>query len=311
MRNRRDGAKPPPCPLRAMNKILVICGPTASGKSDLALRIAAETNGEIISADSMQLYKGLNIGTAKPSGDERRRVPHHLIDLFDFSKRVDVYVFLELAEQAIREIHSRGRLPVIAGGTGMYIRALLYGLDPLPGNHELRAELDRLYDHDEGFVRLKELMREKSPDDYERWHNHRRKLIRALEVHTLTGQSISALQTLHRPRLRYDATVWSLVRDREELKQRIALRTDLMLEAGWIEEARAAINAGLLEAPTAWQALGYSIIGEYLDGKIDYETMRQRIITATWQFARRQITWFKHQHPEAVPQPYPWDHLHY
>ena len=294
-----------------MNKILVICGPTASGKSDLALRIAAETNGEIISADSMQLYKGLNIGTAKPSGDERRRVPHHLIDLFDFSKRVDVYVFLELAEQAIREIHSRGRLPVIAGGTGMYIRALLYGLDPLPGNHELRAELDRLYDHDEGFVRLKELMREKSPDDYERWHNHRRKLIRALEVHTLTGQSISALQTLHRPRLRYDATVWSLVRDREELKQRIALRTNLMLEAGWVEEARAAINAGLLEAPTAWQALGYSIIGEYLNGKIDYEAMRQRIITATWQFARRQITWFKHQHPEAVPQPYPWDHLHY
>jgi tRNA dimethylallyltransferase len=294
-----------------MNKVLVITGPTASGKSELALRIAAETGGEIISADSMQLYKGLDIGTAKPSAEERRRTPHHLLDVFDFSVRVDVYTFLELAERAIREIHSRNRLPVVTGGTGMYIRALLYGLDPLPGDRGLRAELDRLYDHDAGFARLKEIMREKSPDDYERWHTHRRKLIRAFEVYTLTGQSMTGLQTLRKPQLRYDAAVWNLVRDREELKQRIALRTGRMLEMGWIDEARTAIAGGLLQSPTAWQALGYGIIGEYLSGAIDYETMRRRIVTATWQFARRQITWFNHQHPEAVHQPYPWDHLHY
>ncbi len=294
-----------------MNKLLVITGPTASGKSELALRIAAANNGEIISADSMQLYKGLDIGTAKPSAAEKALVPHHLIDVFDFSVRVDVYTFLELAEKAISNIWSRNRLPVIAGGTGMYIKALLYGLDPLPGDRELRAELDRLYDHDEGFGKLKEIMRERSPEDYVRFHQHRRKLIRALEVHTLTGKSMTELQTLHKPQLRYDATVWNLVRDRDELKERIALRTDKMLEAGWIDEARAAIAGGLLESPTAWQALGYSMIGDYLNGKIDYETMRQNIITATWQFARRQITWFKHQHPEALHQQYPWDDLRF
>jgi tRNA dimethylallyltransferase len=293
-----------------MNRLLVITGPTASGKSELALRIAAETGGEIISADSMQLYKGLDIGTAKPSAEDCRKVPHHLIDVFDFSKRVDVYTFLELAEQAIRDIHARNRLPIVAGGTGMYIRALLYGLDPLPADRELRAELDRLYDNDAGFARLKDIVREKSPGDYERWHDHRRKLIRALEVHTITGRSMSELQTMHEPQLRYNATVWNLTRDREELKQRIAIRTGRMLENGWIDEAAAAIGKGLLQSPTAWQALGYSVIAEYLDGAIDYETMHRRIVTATWQFARRQITWFKHQHPEAVHQPYPWDHLH-
>ena len=274
-------------------------GPTASGKTSLALHLAADFKGEIISADSMQIYKGLDIGTAKPSAKELEEIPHHLINLYDIEQKLDVYHFVELAEKAIKEIHSRGKLPIIAGGTGFYIRALLYGLDTLPGDAELRAELDAEYDNPAGYEKLKEIMQIKDPDDFERWHMHRRKLIRALEVFTLTGKSITELQTLNKPELRYPVISWNLCWEREELKRRIAERTQLMLDMGWVEEAETAIKAGILNTPTAHQVLGYKVIGEYLDKKINYETMRERIITNTWQLARRQITWFKKQHPET------------
>jgi len=286
--------------LSVSKKTAVIMGPTASGKSSLALKLAADFNGEIISADSMQIYKGLDIGTAKPSLQELREIPHHLINLYDIEQKLDVYRFVELAEAAIKEIHSRGKLPIIAGGTGFYIHALLYGLDTLPGDPKLRSGLDAEYDNPAGYEKLKELMRVKDSADFERWHMHRRKLIRALEVFTLTGKSITELQTLNKPELRFPVISWNLCREREELKRRIAERTRIMLEAGWIEEAETAIKAGILKTPTAHQVLGYKVIGEYLDKKIDYETMRKRIITSTWQLARRQITWFKKQHPEAA-----------
>ena len=274
-------------------------GPTASGKTSLALKLADDFNGEIISADSMQIYKGLDIGTAKPSAQELKKIPHHLINLYDIDQKLDVYRFVDLAEKAIREIHSRGKQPIIAGGTGFYIHALLYGLDTLPGDAKLRAELDAEYDNPDGYEKLKELMRVRDPADFERWHMHRRKLIRALEVFTLTGKSITELQTLSKPQLRFPVISWNLCWEREELKLRIAERTRIMLEAGWIEEAGNAIKDGILETPTAHQVLGYKVIGEYLAQKIDYETMRERIITNTWQLARRQITWFKKQHPET------------
>jgi tRNA dimethylallyltransferase len=288
---------------------MVIMGPTASGKSSLALKIAADFGGEIISADSMQIYRGLDIGTAKPTREEKTAVPHHLIDLFDFSARIDVYTFLKLAEVAIAEIHSRGRLPVIAGGSGMYIRALLYGIDPLPGDPELRARLDRLYDNPEGFEKLKVLMREKDLAAFERWRMHNRKLIRALEVFELTGKSIIELQTINKPQLRYPAIVWNLSWDREALRRRIEERAIQMLAAGWIDEAAAALKNGILNSPTARQSLGCRIIGEHLAGRLSCDAMREQIITATWQLARRQMTWFRRQHPEAatisMPADYP------
>lgn len=274
-------------------------GATASGKTSLALKLAADFNGEIISADSMQIYKGLDIGTAKPTARELREIPHHLINLYDIEQKLDVYRFVEMAEKAVNEIHSRGRLPIIAGGTGFYIHALLYGLDTLPGDTKLRAELDAEYDNPAGYEKLKELMHAKDPADFDRWHMHRRKLIRALEVFTLTGKSITELQTLNKPELRFPVISWNLCWAREELKRRIAERTRTMLEAGWIEEAETAIKAGILKTPTAHQVLGYRVIGEYLDKKINYETMQKRIATNTWQLARRQITWFKKQHPET------------
>ncbi|MFZ2656876.1 MAG: tRNA (adenosine(37)-N6)-dimethylallyltransferase MiaA [Victivallales bacterium] len=288
-------------------KIIIISGPTASGKSEVALEIARRLSGEIVSADSMQLYKGLDIGAAKPGKGDTDAIPHHLIDVFDISERLDVFRYVELADKAICEIRSRGNLPIISGGTGMYIRALLHGLDPLPSNAELRTRLDIEFDNDAGFEKLKGIMAEKDPRDLQRWRQHRRKLIRAMEVFELTGKSITELQKTwkDKPSLRYDVVARTLVWDRDLLKQRISLRTDRMLESGWIDEARAMISRGLLNSPTAHQALGYKIIAEHLDGMISFERMRERIITETWQFARRQITWFKNQSPESLPMDMP------
>lgn len=279
--------------------LLVIMGPTASGKSAMALHLAQTFNGEIISADSMQIYRGLDIGTAKPLPNELAAVPHHLISVFDFNQRVDVYTFVELAVAAINDIRQRGKLPVIAGGTGMYLHALLYGIDELPGDRILRGQLDQEYDNDAGFAALKELMCRRDPAAFALWQSNRRKLIRALEVLELTGQSITTLHSGKNKTLKYPVTAWKLERDRDDLKAIIAKRAKIMLASGWIEEAEAAISNGLLQSPTARQAIGYRLIAEYLNGGINYSALEERITTVTWQFARRQITWFKHQHPEA------------
>ncbi|MDD5727312.1 MAG: tRNA (adenosine(37)-N6)-dimethylallyltransferase MiaA [Victivallales bacterium] len=277
----------------------VIMGPTASGKTALALRLATDFNAEIISADSMQVYNGLDIGAAKPTAQEQQNIPHHLLNLYDLNRKTDVYDFIRLAENALNDIHSRGRLAIIAGGTGFYIKSLLYGLDQLPGDAGLRARLDAEYDHPGGYEKLKIRMRHEDPADFERWKQHRRKLIRALEVFLLTGKSITELQTLSRAELRFPVISWNLVWERDALKRRIAERTQAMLTAGWIEETRTVIAAGILNTPTAHQALGYSIIGKYLRGDLDYDGMREEIITKTWQLARRQTNWFRHQHPET------------
>ena len=141
----------------------VIMGPTASGKSALALALARLYHGEIISADSMQVYRGLDIGTAKPTRQEQQEIPHHLIDILDLQERFDLFSFRERTEELIAAIRSRGRLPVLAGGTGLYLRAVVYGLDDMPSDRTLRAELDAEFDHPEGFERLKEIMRRLAP----------------------------------------------------------------------------------------------------------------------------------------------------
>ena len=245
--------------------IVVIMGPTASGKSALALELARKRGGEIVSVDSMQLYRGLEIGTAQPTAEEQMEIPHHLVGCFDFHERIDVFMFQRLADAAIAEIRRRGRLPVLAGGTGLYLRALLYGLDDLPADPGLRQELDAAYDSEAGETALKRRMAELDPAGLARWENCRRRLIRALEVRLLTGKSILELQKNPFDRLRYP------------------------------------VRAGLLETPTAHQALGYRLIAEHLAGRFGFEELHARISTATWQLARRQRTWFRHQHPEAEP----------
>lgn len=282
----------------------VIMGPTASGKSDLALAVARASGGEILSADSMQQYRGLDVGTAKATPAERREIPHHLIDILDIGEKSDIFRYCERAESAVRDILSRGARPVMEGGSGLYLHAFLYGLDRLPADPGLRKELDDRYDNEEHFPELQAIMAVRAPADLEKFGTHRRKLIRAYEVLTLAGRPMTELQSGTRaPRegFRQFLLVW----DRAVLRERIFQRTERMLDSGWIEEAERMIAAGLLTSPTAWQALGYARIGEYLDGRITKTELRDKIAFATCQYARRQMTWFRHRHPDAEPVPMP------
>ncbi len=280
--------------------LIIIGGPTASGKSALALDIARKYNGEIVNCDSMQLYKGLDIGTAKPTAAERAEIPHHLLDVYEITERSDVYKFRQTALDCINDILNRQKLPVLVGGSGFYLKALTQGLDDLPGDVELRKKLDERYDGDENFAELRKVMSSKDPAALEKFYNHQRKLIRALEVFELTGKSILELQKSTPEPFPFKYRFITLLPEREILKNKIRRRAEIMLEHGWLEEARKALDAGLLNTPTAHQALGYDEIGKFLNGNSTKEQLIERISTKTWQFARRQYTWFRHQHPESV-----------
>ena len=281
------------------NEIPVVMGPTASGKSALALELAERIGGEIVSIDSMQLYRNLEIGTAQPTAEEKERVPHHLVGCFDFQQRVDLFQFQKMADAAIADIISRGKIPVLAGGTGMYLKGLLYGVDDLPADRELRDKLDAMYDNDAAMPLLLERMEKLDPLACSRWNQCRRRLIRALEVKLITGKSILELQQNPGDTLRYNVRAFKLETPTEILKERIRRRTVQMLETGWIHEAEKAIADGLFSSPTAHQVLGYKLIAQHLAGEFDHAELIDSIATATWQLARRQRTWFRHQHPEA------------
>lgn len=285
--------------IQSHGRIPVIMGPTASGKTALAIALAQAYNGEIISADSMQFYRGVDIGSAKPTAQELKLVPHHLIDTMDISEKSDIYKFRADALRIIGEIQSRGHLPIVAGGSGLYLHALIYGLDDLPNDPAIRAELDARYDNPEHFPELQALMEQDCPDDAALFSKHRRRLIRAREVFLLTGKQFTELRRgCGEPDPAFSQFV--IHRDRDELKERIRIRTAVMLKSGWIEEAQTLLARGILESPTAWQAIGYTQINEYLNGNCSYEEMEERIVIATRQYARRQITWFKNQHPGAT-----------
>ncbi len=290
--------------VRRTSGIPVIMGPTAAGKSELAFALARECGGEIVSADSMQFYRGLDIGTAKPTAEERRAVPHHLIDSMDISEKSDVFRFRTDALRIIGEIRARGHLPVVAGGSGLYLHALVYGLDVLPAKQSLRDELDAAYDNEEHFPDLASVMKRECPLDFRRFYPHRRKLIRAREVYLLSGKQISELQSGgFSPDPGFAQFV--LVRDRADLVNRIRRRAAVMLKSGWIDEAKEMLAKGLLQAPTAWQAIGYAQIGDYLAGKMTREELLEAIVIATRQYARRQASWFRSQHKEAAFLPVP------
>ena len=275
-------------------------GPTGSGKSDLALKIAKKLPCEIISADSMQVYRGMDIGTAKPTPAEQKAVRHHLIDILDIEKRLDVYSYVEKAELALEEIRGKNKFSLIVGGSGMYIRALLYGLDPLPASADLRAELLHKYTGNGGLERLVKDVSIADPRALEIFGSNQRKLLRSLEVLKLTGRSITQQrETWDENKLRYPVFAYFASRERSDLFQRIRNRTVKMLAGGWIDETRILIKKGLLKTPTARQAIGYEIISKYLSNEIDYEEMTVRIVAATKRYARRQETWFNNQHPEA------------
>lgn len=275
-------------------RILLLAGATASGKSEVALRLAEQLNGEIISVDSMQVYRGLDIGTAKPSAADRRRVPHHLIDVVDLTEAFDAAQFVRLTRNAVREIQSRGRLPIFCGGTGLYFKAFLQGLgEAPPADAALRAEL--------AAAPLAELVRELEQCDPATFaridRQNPRRVIRALEVIRLTGKPFSAQRAdwafLNPTRNPQPATFFGLARQAADLHSRINARVERMFQCGLVEETKNLLQHGLAENKFALQAIGYRQAVEHLRGERNLAATIELVKIRTRQFAKRQMTWFR------------------
>lgn len=275
-------------------KVLVILGPTAVGKTSVSLDLAQRLGGEIISADSMQVYRGMDIGTAKASSAERQKVVHHLLDVVDPDEPFNVADYVQLAEEVLGDLKSRAKVPLLVGGTGLYIDALLKGFlfPDTAADHRIRVELQVQADQDP--ARLYRRLEEVDPLSAKKLHpNDLRRIIRALEVYLRTGEPISSLQRKkelgQRP---YKPLYIGLVRNRPELYARIDLRVDQMIQEGLVEEVE-----GLLKKyprqPTALQALGYKEIVEYLEGQDSLAGATERLKRDTRRYAKRQLSWFR------------------
>ncbi len=276
---------------------IFLMGPTASGKTDVALRLAEAFPLEIICVDSAVVYRGLDIGTAKPDPDERARVPHHLIDIVDPGESYSAGRFRAEAMAAMAAIRARGRVPLLAGGTMLYFRALAEGIGPMPpADGGVRAELDREA-RERGLAALHGDLRALDPDAADRIHpNDPQRIQRALEVHRITGRPISAFQGERSAQPLADRILRLAVApgDRERLHERIAERFDAMLAAGLVDEV-AALRARPDVHPElpAMRAVGYRQAWQYLDGELDTRALRERGIIATRQLAKRQLTWLR------------------
>lgn len=275
--------------------VIVVTGATASGKTALAVEIAGLYGGEVISADSMQIYKGMDIATAKPDEKEMRGIKHHLIDFLPVSEKYSVAEFVEDASRAVDDIVSRGLVPVIAGGTGLYIDSLIDGVSfsDEPDNTEIRELLKKRREN-EGIEVLYEELKKNDPEAAESIHiNNEKRVMRALEVFLLTGETISSRKARSKENgSRYDPVYIGLeYRDRQNLYDRINLRADKMFAAGLVEEA--AEYYALENADTASQAIGYKELKGYFDGSLTVEEAAENLKQATRRYAKRQMTWFR------------------
>ena len=273
-------------------RVIYLAGPTAVGKSAIAFALAEKIGGEIVSVDSMQVYRGLDIGTAKPSPAERRRVPHHLIDVCDLAESFDAAKFVRLAQHAVTDIVSRGKTPIFCGGTGLYFNAWLSGLGEAPAaDPKLRAELEAL-----PYEALLAELRERDLVTYEKIDKQNpRRVIRAVEVIRLTGKKFSDQRAewkppAHRPP---SAVIRVPARKTEDLHGRINARVDEMFRRGLVDETRALLGHGLEQNQTAMQAIGYRQVVEHLRGERDLPETIELVKSKTRQFAKRQLTWFR------------------
>lgn len=275
-------------------RLLAVCGPTASGKTKLAVDLAERLGGEIVGADSMQIYRGMSIGTAKPDKEEMRGVPHHLIDFLDPGESFSVAEYVRIARETIRDIHSRGRLPVVTGGTGLYISSLIDGISfgETASDDSLRNELRGLAAEKGGQYLLEELS-VCDPLLAEKLHpNNLGRIVRGLEVYRLTGKTMTELQEKSRQNPpEYDALMLGLkFSDRERLYDRINMRVDAMLGQGILEEARRLFDAGF--SGTAAQAIGYKEFSRYFSGEESLNEAVENLKRETRRYAKRQMTWF-------------------
>ncbi|PAW90487.1 MAG: tRNA (adenosine(37)-N6)-dimethylallyltransferase MiaA [Pedosphaera sp. Tous-C6FEB] len=280
---------------------VLLAGPTAVGKSAVALHLAELLGGEIISVDSMQVYRGLDLGTAKPTSAEQARVRHHLVDVVELTDVFDAARFLRLATAAVQAIQGRGRVPIFCGGTGLYFSAWLNGLgEAPPTDPALRTLLES--------TPLPELLAELERQDPETFgridRENPRRVVRAVEVIRLTGRPFSAQRAVWpaAPDAQLPTPIWCLNREPVDLRARIEARVDAMFSAGLVAETRALLERGLEHNRTAMQAIGYRQVVEHLRGERGLAETIALVKTKTWQFARRQGTWFRRQLAvETVP----------
>ena len=293
-----------------MNKIPVIAvvGPTASGKTSLSIEIAKRFGGQVVSADSMQIYEKMNIATAKPTESEMQGVPHHLIGFQPIDKKFSVAEYVQLANECIHKIHNAGDLPVIAGGTGLYIDSLLQNIQfsKEESNEEIRQELTTLFD-EKGAEYMLDWLREIDSETASRLHlNDKSRIIRALEIYKLTGKTLTEQKVLSRlEETPYDVLYIGInYRDRNVLYDRINLRVDLMLQNGLLEEAEEFYN--ISQDKTACQAIGYKELAPYFRGDATLEDCVEKLKLETRHYAKRQLTWFRKN--ENVNWVYPDDY---
>ena len=270
--------------------IIVICGPTASGKTSLGIELAKKIDGEIISCDSMQIYKDMDIGTAKASKEERKLAKHYLIDFVSPDERYSVADFKKDAESAIKEILAKNKTPILVGGTGLYINSLIYNIEYKEEKTDLeyRKQLEEI-DIEELYKKALEIdeeaCRKVSKTD-------RKRLSRILEIYHTTGKTKTQLEIESRKELEYNYKIFVLSMERALLYDRINKRVDLMIESGLIEEVKSILNK-YSNFPTAMQGLGYKEVVEYLDGKINKDEMIEKIKQESRRYAKRQLTWFR------------------
>jgi tRNA dimethylallyltransferase len=275
--------------------IYIIVGPTAVGKTEISLAIAEEIGAEIISADSMQVYRGMDIGTAKPTLQERARVPHHLIDVADPKEEFSAGRYVQLADEAIEDIRRRGKILLVVGGTGMYIRALLEGIFEGPGaDFALREELMDAERKEPGA--LYNMLKKADPKAAEKIHpSDIRRIIRAVEVFEKSGKPISEKQSQWDNGGRYDCKIAGLTMPRPELYRRIDERVDKMMDEGFLDEVKALLGKGCTRDMPSMHALGYKQLMAHLDGELSLDEAARLIKRDTRHYAKRQYTWFNGQ----------------
>lgn len=281
-----------------MRPLIVLTGPTAVGKTALSIKLAKEVNGEILSADSMQVYRGMDIGSAKIRPEEMQGIPHHLIDVLEPDQEFNVVVFQRLCRQALEGIYGRGHIPILTGGTGFYIQAVLRDIDftENPENTDYRRQLEQLAS-ERGSQVLHEMLKEVDPEAAQAIHSHNvKRMIRALEFYRLTGQKISEHNEREAERTSpYRYCYFVLSDDRETLYRRIEERVDRMLEEGLVEEVQGLMDRGCHRDMVSMQGLGYKEILDFLAGEITLEEAVYRIKIGTRHFAKRQLTWFRRE----------------
>ena len=276
-------------------RILVICGPTAVGKTKYAIEAAKAFDGEIVSCDSMQIYKFMDIGSAKPTAEELAQAKHHLVDFVDPRDEFSVAEYQTLARAAIDDILSRGKLPVISGGTGLYLNAILYDMDfaKAPKDASYRQSLQKICD-EQGPEALHKMLQERDPEAAKQIHeNNVKKIIRALERLDSGEENVQPFSNLTKEWEAYDPLIIGLTRDRQELYDRINNRVEMLIDEGLVDEVKRLMEMGLTEENISMKGIGYKEIIDYLNGQITIEEAIDKVQKNTRHYAKRQLTWFR------------------